>query len=81
MSAELERRLDLLTGELRDLVRWLKEDQSQRLTTIEQGLAAHHREIAGTTADIATLRIDVHDHGNRITALEAAKRPRRKARK
>lgn len=72
MSEDLGRRIDLLAGELRDLVRWLKEDQARRLKVIEDAITVTRKELAGHAGEIADLRIASHDHGQRIAALEAA---------
>ena len=79
MSADLERSIELLTAEVRDLRRWLKEEQARRLTAIEEALMHGRRTDADHAKQLADMKIDVHDHGKRIRALEAGSK--RKARR
>lgn len=75
----LGRRIDMLTAEVRDLVRWLKDDQSQRLKAIEEVLLFDRRTLADHDKRISQHSIDIHNHGQRLSALET--RSKRKARK
>lgn len=70
----LDRRLDLLTGELRDLVRWLKSEQTERLKRIEDRLDLFRMQFVDHDRRIGDLREDLTKHDQRLAALEAARK-------
>jgi hypothetical protein len=72
VSDDIERRLDVLSGEIRDLVSWLKTEHTGQLQRIDNALGLVRVELRDHDKQIAQLKIDNHDHGKRIAAIEAA---------
>lgn len=67
---ELGRRVDLLAGELRELVSWLKTEHKAQLHRIDDTLLLIKHDLHDHEKRITDLRIAVHEHGKRISALE-----------
>jgi hypothetical protein len=75
--AALERSIELVANELRDLNRWLRKDQAEQLKSMAETqrliydeLGTLSREHAETRASVAELRVEVDELRTKVSALE-----------
>jgi len=75
---EVKEHLRSLDGAFRDLVQWLKTEQRAHFNRIDNALGLIGTDLASHSKQIADLKVDVHEHGKRITALEERQKKRGK---